>query len=376
MRHLLFPICCLCALALSACSTTPKEIETSVPKPANAPQTTDHSTLPTRSELPSSGSAHTQRVCKLQHQTAIYQAPFVLSSLQSLELSNGHILVVFETDRGNIQAMHITPNRQILSNAEIAQFAQIACTENIAGGYRIGMIRRDPQTASYTLDIQSYDPTGSPTESWNATARGFVPDPGSRCAFLAQRKLIVNGTRPRGDRPPYHGLFILESSSLTQLEGAVHNEVELLSGSVATDGVQLLTREIRRDTDTPSWTQVLYRLDENNSLSEVLAGDFVLSDKTIVTRDGCIQAEPAFCIPEVKLTDARRLSNHLFELKTKNTAYFVEKAASGFREILRSDDMDIYPVNAGLWLIATPDPKRPDIGTELHIATSGFDCTE
>ena len=299
-----------------------------------------------------------------------------MSSLQSLELNDNQILVIFETESGDVRSVRLDKDLQILADTEIAPFAQIGCAKTTSDGYRIGLIRRDPQTASYTLDIQSFDKTGTAKSSWKAVSRGFVPDPGSRCAFLDSRKLIVNGTRPRGDRPPYHGLFLLESSSLTQLDGPVSNEVELLSGSVANEGILLFTREIRRESDKPSWVQVLYKLNEDNTLSEVLSGDFVLPDRTIVEQNGCIHPDTVSSIPDIKVTEARRLSDRIIELKTRHTAHFAERTATGYREIHRSDEIDIYPVNANLWLAASPDANQPDIGTSLGIMLSGFECAE
>jgi hypothetical protein len=202
MRYSLIPV--FCAFCLFACSTAPKDIETvTAPRAAESQQTTPQPAVSAPSGQPQVPSAQAPKaVCKLQPPKTIFQQPFVLSSLQSLELNDNQILVIFETESGDVRSVRLNKDLQILADTEIAPFAQIGCAETTSDGYRIGLIRRDPQTASYTLDIQSFDKTGTAKDSWKAVSRGFVPDPGSRCAFLDSRKLIVNGTRPRGDRPP------------------------------------------------------------------------------------------------------------------------------------------------------------------------------
>ncbi len=314
------------------------------------------------------------RQCQLQTLNDLYDAPIVLSSIRAITLNNGHKLILFETKSGNIQSMILDEKHQVIASKAIAEYAQIACAEATSDGYRAGMIRRDPQTASFSLDIESFDQNHSSIEVWKASTRGFVPDPGSRCAFLDRRKLIVNGTRPRGDRPPYHGLFVLEPANLTQLEGSQHNEVELLSASIVQSEIHLLAREIRRESDPPTWAQVIYKLNADDTLEEIRSGDFILPDNTIIMRNGCIQSEPDFCIPDIKLTDAQQLSQTLIEYKTKTQAIFIEKSATGYKEIYRTDALYLYPVDDDLWLAAKPDKTQPDIATGLYSVKAGFEC--
>ena len=309
-----------------------------------------------------------KNACDLVHTQTLYDKPFVLSSLQSFTMHGNRRVVVFETEPGDAYALIITDDNQIVSQNTLAANAQIACAETTSDGFRVGLILRDPKTASYTLEVQSFDKSGKAIETWKAVTRGFVPDPGTHCAFLEHRKLLVNGTRPRGERPPYHGLFVLESAALTQIDSTQNSEAELISAAKQSDQTFVLTREIRRDSNPPAWIHVLYQLNADNTFSEISSGDYLLPDHTVVAHNGCIDAHPELCLNDIKLTDVKSLNSKTIEYIYRNGISLANISNDVYKFVYTSKENIIYPYDDTNWIAAKRDTSRPDIGVSMDLS--------
>ena len=116
--------------------------------------------------------------------------------------------------------------------------AQVGC----ASDEKVALIERDSAHATYALVVYPADSAGAleglmASQRRVVKTRGFVPNPGSGCAFVSAQKLIVEGTRFRDDRAPYHGIFTLTPRRLdfwTTSEGHVPHVVGAL-GEVSDD---------------------------------------------------------------------------------------------------------------------------------------------
>ena len=368
MRYI--PLICL---MLAGC--TPAHVSTTE-SPASASVSAPEETivsapLPEAQEPEVQIAQDPEVACHLETVGSLYDKPLVLSSLNAVEIDRDHRLLTFETQSGEAHAMIVDAQPKVKAELELASNAQIACAEATSGVFRIGLILRDPKTAAYTLEIQSFDKTGKATENWKAVTRGFVPDPGSHCAFLEHRKLLVNGTRPRGERPPYHGLFVLESAALTQIDSTQNPEVELISAAKQSDKTFVLTREIRRDSNPPAWIHVLYQLNADNTFTEVSSGDYVLPDHTIVAHNGCIDSHPEICMNDIKLTDVKLLNPETIEYIYRNGISLVNKSNDVYKFVYTSKENILYPYDDRNWIAAKRDTSRPYIGVSIELAKCG-----
>ena len=98
----------------------------------------------------------------------------------------------------------------------VASNAQIACASKSDDGYHLALIERDAANAGFRLKVlttQNLHALDS-ADVWNVKTRGFQPNPGSGCAFLDARTLVVEGTRLRDGKVPYHGIFTVTPHKL------------------------------------------------------------------------------------------------------------------------------------------------------------------
>ncbi len=98
----------------------------------------------------------------------------------------------------------------------LSDHAQVACSSES----QLALIQRETKSASYSLSIVSINAIEDlfhldTLKNWVAKTRGFMPNAGSTCAFVDQRELIVEGTRLRDSKAPYHGVFTLSSQKLS-----------------------------------------------------------------------------------------------------------------------------------------------------------------
>ncbi len=145
---------------------------------------------------------------------------FIVSSIQYAQRADAGFILGGDDAEGNVRVF-VAANgnfKEILTEPN----AQLSCFGAIDGGFGVAYIARQT-TGKYVLTVRSFDGSGNEIANSRreAKTRGFIPDPGSRCAFFKNnaRKLYATGTRPRGDKAPDRGLFVVEPNKLTHVEG-------------------------------------------------------------------------------------------------------------------------------------------------------------
>ncbi len=98
----------------------------------------------------------------------------------------------------------------------ISELGQVACVSTLdEPKSRIAIVERDAKKATFKLMIWSFDGVDvAHAEQYHTKTRGYMPDPGSGCAFLGPKQLVTKGTRLRDDRTPYYGVFTIDPRQL------------------------------------------------------------------------------------------------------------------------------------------------------------------
>lgn len=195
-------------------------------------------------------------------------------ALFSADDDNGNACV-YLLDEGTVREVQVIPN------------AQIACIDVSSNQFRTATIVRKPSGKS-SIVVNAFSIDGSPIKgaTWTVATRGFIPDPGSRCAFFegTTRKLYATGSRPRGKKGVERGLFIIESNSLSRVVGS-ESRIPLIVGAIPGDDSSLIVRRVMRIGDDQHWPHFLYKIkppkddDDFYRASSELSADFIIYDR-------------------------------------------------------------------------------------------------
>lgn len=220
--------------------------------------------------------------------TPISPNDFYANSIQSLQLADKSILLAADDVSGHAQAILLKPDGTILPFT-VSKHAQIACLSNLSNGFAVAVLKRNSDSGKSSIFVYTYDENGAlnSNETWNVTTRGFTPDAGSQCAIVNRRQIFAVGTRPRGDTPPDHGLFLIESRGLTffsQTEKHAPNIDALIPNSRA---LRLRVREVDRfDNSNKRLTRIyeiqkdaLIKIDEAPFLPHQISDSFIHIDE-------------------------------------------------------------------------------------------------
>ena len=407
--RLFFP-CLLCSLMIGCASYGTVKIENSIENPSSQKelaeddknQNLDSGKVDQTSEtedLSSKSAKDSEAVAAcFEAKNVILPENFILSSVQIVELNDHKMAILAELANGNLQLILMQENGEILVEKRIASLAQIACAETWQKGFRIGIIERDPLKATYSMEVLTFDDQGAqiPDSDWHATTRGFMPDPGSKCGFLGERDMIVTGLRPRGDKPPYHGMFTLQTSSLKLFDETRIHVPEIVSVWKNGDKFRVLTREVKpaQEGGSASWPHILYRLSSDGVLEVLEEHDFIVPyDEFVpgISKDGCYlgRDEHTYCAStesEVLSVSSMRGvcgefpedSCMIWKLKDGHQKLVLMPAMEPPKSVEISKNLTFfsYPSMRSYkqWLAADVDALRPDVGQNLRFVEVDSKC--
>lgn len=229
----------------------------------------------------------------------LVERTFIASSIQYAPISGDKVLFAADDDKGN--ACIYLVEGGVFREVRVVANAQISCIDVGATRFRVATIERKSSGQSViVVDSFGLDGTAISDGSWTVKTRGFVPDPGSRCAFFgdAPRKLYATGSRPRGDRGLERGLFVVESNKLSRVAGS-DQHVPLIVGALPDDDGSIIVRRVARIGDKPHWPYFLYKIERTLGSDKAgyvanrqMAADFIVFDRK---RQGAVSFNPSNC---------------------------------------------------------------------------------
>ncbi len=342
----------------------------------------------TTTEKPVSEPVNTHDACF--HQNHKISEKLVVSSIDGLSV-DGKELWAAQTPEGEVKIYK--RKEDAFENRSVAQNAQIACLDNQDSHFRLGWIARNAQDGTFKLEIHEFngDIVENRDELWIAATRGFMPDAGTKCAFLGRRDLIVVGTRPRGDHVPLHGFFHLQSRALKLIEGTSEH-VPLLESAVQKDGkTQLLMRTVERDGDNkPHWPFGVYKLidaEEDAQLEKEFGADFIVADSDqwlSFDKSGCLLKDGASICPDkpIQVREIRALPGMCEDAVCVEMLTYQENWIAK----IQSDSVNLIAIPSKIrllkktlrstneWLIITMDEARPDMTDGLEFVEIDMNC--
>ncbi len=324
------------------------------------------------------------------HRNQKISAMMVASSIGAFSADNKEFWVA-QTPEGEI--LIFRPQGENFESRTITTNAQIACYETVDSHFRLGWIARNAQDGTYKLEIHDYNAelVENRDEFWLAATRGFMPDAGTKCAFLGRRDLIVVGTRPRGEHVPLHGFFHLQSRSLKLIEGTSEH-VPLLESVFMADGkTRLLMRTVERDENNkPRWPYGIYQLidaEEESQIEKEFAADFIVEDHgawLAFDKSGCFLKDGTRICPNraVELREIRALpglcENAVCVEMLSYQENWIAKIQSDSMELIaippRMRFVPAKPRLTGEWLTITMDEARPDLTDGIEFVGIDKEC--
>ena len=315
---------------------------------------------------------------------------FVASSLAVAEINADRVVLAANDSMGNAVAWILDPKGNF-ERKQIAENGQLACLEKYQDGFRTGVILRDAAHGTYTLEINAFDEHNAQikSEDWAAVTRGFVPDPGTHCVFLDRRDIIVTGTRPHGNKAPYHGMFRLQSRSLTLFEGTSEHVPDLIDGRIVNGTPQILVREVKRNAENkPVWPHVVYEIGDDDKLQPLIEADFIVpgDDGWIsLTKNGCIIQKDGHqsCVnADIELTEVQYLPGFCdgtcMMWHSKSSAWIARIEQNDPPKIFEiPNDIQLLPIRLSEksgWLAMMLDQNKPDTAAGFVIVTPDWDC--
>ena len=390
-----------CLLCIS-CSTTSQNSNLS-PKPSTEQESTGISqnnsadNVKTHDQIniniPSDFDYHKSCFSSLN---VLYDQDFVLSSLQIIELNHEKTAILLESHSGDIRLLLLNKEGEIQTIKNIASLAQISCAEPINDGFRIGIIERNPIKATYSLEVQTFDPNGNQIsdEDWNAKTRGFTPDPGTKCGFIGQRDMIVVGTKPRQDKPPYHGMFSLHSNALILFDETKLHTPEIVTVYPYENETHILVREVVQDENNKTqWPYILYRFTESGEMEKLDSYDLMAPKDEFspgISQNGCYMGrdDHTYCSePEMNLSEIVSLRGACGEYPEDACMMWIEPthrwlvkmpAASQPQPVMIPQDLSLFsyhlPGKKNIWLAADKDSQYPDSANHLRFIQINPSC--
>lgn len=343
--------------------------------------------------IPTDFDYHTSCFSSLE---VLYEQDFVLSSLQIIDLNDDKTAILLESPTGDIRLLLLNKDGDVQTIKNIASLAQISCSEPLNDGFRIGIIERNPIKATYSLEVLTFDQNGIQIsdEDWNAKTRGFTPDPGTRCGFIGQRDMIVVGTRPRQDKPPYHGLFTLHSNALNLFDETKLHPPEIIAVYPYQDETRLLVREVIQDENNKTqWPYILYRLTESGEIEKLDSYDLMAPKDEFapgVSKNGCYMGrdDHTYCSePEMNLSEIVSLRGACGEYPEDACMMWIEpnhrwlvkmKAASQPQAVMIPQNLSFFshhlPGKKHIWLAADKNLQYPDTANHLRFVQINPSC--
>ena len=379
-----------CSHSVQPSAATQDSTQISKKNTAQATQNTvsDDVSISNDADIPKTEPVDTHETCF--RNTHKISEMLVVSSIGMMHVDNTDFWVA-QTPEGNVKVFK--SQGDTFENRSIAQNAQIACYESLDTHFRLGWIVRNAQDGTFKLEIHDFNAelVENRDEFWLASTRGFIPDAGTKCAFLGRRDLIVVGTRPRGDHVPLHGFFHLQSRALKLIDGTSEH-VPLLESAIQKDGkTQLLMRTVERDAENkPQWPFGIYKLidsDEESQIEKEFSADFIVAyeDNWLsFDKSGCFLKQGNKICPNqpLQIREIRALSGMCEDAICVEMLSYQENWIAKIQG--ESMSMTAIPTKMRLfekthrstneWLTITMDDVRPDVTDGLEFVEIDKAC--
>lgn len=299
--------------------------------------------------------------------------PIVISSVRRLEAG----MVALNTVNGGsvlVDARDVTAPRVI----PVSQQAQVACAARLGTHYYLALIERDAAHAGFRLDVLATATVEalSSAEVWKVRTRGFQPNPGSGCAFVDARQLVVEGMRLRDGKAPYHGIFTVTPESLVRWPDFGVHVPHVVAGDMTHETRHVMFRGVaERESDERGMNDMIYALNPDGGPGELLmsAPHLVFHDHQPRPLDegACLAMQTGDVCPD----DAGRLEHVTWiapdaaELRFESGRHAFVRTMSAYPEMsdLPPDEVVLADLGKGHYLIASQPDLRQDVGTRLRI---------
>lgn len=309
------------------------------------------------------------------------------SSVEAVTLENGQLLIAANDANGAAWLWH-SENNGAFSGEMIAGSAQISCFERVGKETLLGMTSRDASSGDFVLEIWRMGNNGKRSGGvWKATAHGFSPDTGAKCALLGNRHFVMSGMRYRKDKLPLHGLFDYKGKVVQQFEGTSTHVPAVVKHYALDNGRhELLVRQVESVDEKRFWPHWVYALDGKEIAFQVLEkNDFLYrhGDEWIgVSQEGCVsRGNTKICLPwSIHITAVdEALSSDKDKLamiwRTKEKSYLVVLEGDKLQVAAMPDMLKVFPVERKRsWLASEVDAERPDVMHGLAFMQFDWSC--
>ncbi len=265
----------------------------------------------------------------------------------------------------------------------VASNAQIACTSKSDDGYHLALIERDAANAGFRLKVlttQNLDDLNS-ADVWNVKTRGFQPNPGSGCAFLDARTLVVEGTRLRDGKVPYHGIFTVTPHKLELWpDFGIHVPHIVAAHKMHTTHLVMLRGVVVDENGKNDNRDRLYAIKTN--AGEAVTGVLRQTAKNMtwvgenvieLQNEGVcfLKNEQKYCIDENEVVESVRWlppASAVVRL-VSGKQWLIERIDENpLKHDLGRHDAVLADLGNGYYLVSTCSDLRQDVGSDLRIA--------
>ena len=309
------------------------------------------------------------------------------SSVEAVTLENGQMLIAANDANGSAWLWHSLDNGTFAGEM-LAGSAQVSCFERVGKEALLGITRRDASSGDYVLEIRRLGNNGKRSGGiWKATAHGFSPDTGAKCALLGNRHFVMSGMRHRMDKLPLHGLFDYKGKVVQLFEGtSAHVPAVVKHYALENGRHELLVRQVESVDEKRSWPHLVYALDEKEIAFQVSEkSDFLYrhGEEWIgISQDGCVSRGTAkICLPSpIHITAVDEALNSdrdklAMIWHTKEKSYLVLLNGDKLQVMAMPDMLKVFPVERKLsWLASEGDADRPDVMHGLAFMQFDWSC--
>ena len=280
----------------------------------------------------------------------------------------------FLLDARDIQSPHVI---------ELSPKAQVACTMQWENKYYLALIERDTANAGFRLDVRTMT---SPTdvenaELWKVKTRGFQPNPGSGCAFVESRKLVVEGTRLRDGKVPYHGIFTVTPHKLELWPDFGIHVPHVVAAFTTSSSRNILLRGVVVDENGKGELRDrLYemKLQETEAQPGVYQSTadhlyFAGAQRFALQNDGaCIETSSGTTCPNApdRIESILWIEPSGADIRFGSGKHGFAKNIADYPSLLELPQTEVVlaDLGDGYYLLASQNDLRQDVGTQLRIA--------
>ena len=265
---------------------------------------------------------------------------------------------------------------------ELSAKTQVACTDQGEGKYFLALIERDTANAGFRLDVRTMS---SPTDVanadlWKVKTRGFQPNPGSKCAFVEPRKLVVEGTRLRDGKVPYHGIFTVTPHKLELWPDFGIHVPHVVTAFNAPSSFEVLLRGVEVDENGKGTLQdKLYAVQRQDA--EALTGTFRASADFLFYEghqryafhagDACLESPAGKVCPDSpdSLESVLWLAPAGADIRFGSGKHGYVRRLADYPALLElpKHEVVLAELGDGYYLLASQPDLRQDVGIQLRI---------